>query len=152
MDHSLHAGHAMHMDMPPMPRCKMNMLWYVFFKHRSNNTFLTLCRNTDIIDTCVVFRSWHIRSHTGFFWSLIAIVALGVLYEYLRVFQRKLDWHIAQSLQAKAKAKGRDRSGSRSGSAEGSGRNSPSGEGSYEEMGLLSGRQLLNIRLQSLSG
>ncbi|KAJ3505369.1 hypothetical protein NLJ89_g7458 [Agrocybe chaxingu] len=116
MDHGGHAGH----DMATTPmRCKMNMLW-----------------NTDIIDTCIVFRSWHIHSNAQFVGSFLAIVALGVLYEYLRVFQRKLDYHIAVSVQ---KGKGRDSSRDRSG------RNSP--EGNYEEAGLLSGRRLLSTAL-----
>ncbi|KAF8187493.1 copper transporter [Pholiota molesta] len=124
-----HGGH----DMPTMPRCKMNMLW-----------------NTDIIDTCVVFRSWHIRTHTGFLWSCAAVVALGVLYEYLRVFQRKLDHHIALSL-AKGKGRGRAaRSGSRGRTAGAVGAAGVTGdgiEGNEEELGLLTGSRLLNASL-----
>ncbi|KAF8971217.1 copper transporter [Flammula alnicola] len=116
MDHGGHGGH----DMPTTPRCKMSMLW-----------------NTNIIDTCVVFEGWHIHTRTAFFWSFIAIVALGVLYEYLRVFQRKLDHHIALSLQ---KGKSRGRGDSRGGS----GRNTPEGNRNLEEYGLLSGDRILN--------
>ncbi|KAF9010734.1 copper transporter [Cyathus striatus] len=111
MDHGGHEGH----DMPmPSVKCSMNMLW-----------------NTDIIDTCIVFRSWHISSTTAFIFSCIAIVALGVFYEYLRTFSRKVDVHIASTLRAQSK--GKSRSGDRSG------RSTPV-EGEYEEaMGLLSG-------------
>ncbi|KAG0700864.1 Ctr copper transporter [Suillus ampliporus] len=61
-----HGGHDM------APRCSMHMLW-----------------NTQIIDTCVVFSQWHIRSHVQFFFSFLAIVGLGMLYEYLRVSGRR---------------------------------------------------------------
>ncbi|KIK02672.1 hypothetical protein K443DRAFT_677401 [Laccaria amethystina LaAM-08-1] len=83
MNHgTAHAGH----NMPTGgggPRCSMNMLW-----------------NTDIINTCVVFRSWHIHTHTQFVLSLLAIILLGVFYEYLRVVQRGLDRRIALGLSA----------------------------------------------------
>jgi len=120
MDHG--GGHGGH-DMPMPPMCKMNMLW-----------------NTDIIDTCIVFRSWRISSNAVFFWSCAAIIALGVFYEYLRVIQRRLDYHIALSL---SKGKGRTRAGAR-------GRASPEGSrGPAEESGLLSGQRTLN---ESLAG
>jgi copper transporter 1 len=97
--------------------------------------------NTDIIDTCIVFRWWHIRTHTHFVLTLLAILSLGILYEYLRVFQRKLDFHVAQSLiSAKGKnvSRGRDRSNGPTG------RTSPHGleDVDHEELGLLSGRIL----------
>ncbi|KDR67565.1 hypothetical protein GALMADRAFT_258239 [Galerina marginata CBS 339.88] len=145
MDHSAHA-HAAHEMAMPM-RCKMNMLW-----------------NTDIIDTCIVFRSWHVTSTSFFLGSCIAIVLLGVLYEYLRVFQRRLDVHIALALQNQSKGKtgrGRERESSRgSGSGGGNGAGTPrlasaSPEGDYahdhdhEESGLLSGRRLI---VKSLAG
>jgi len=76
------------------PQCKLHMLW-----------------NTQIIDTCVVFPSWHIRSTSSFFFSCLVIVALGVFYEYLREFQKKYDHHLALSLNAKGKAKLRISSG-----------------------------------------
>ncbi|EJD43499.1 Ctr copper transporter [Auricularia subglabra TFB-10046 SS5] len=62
-------------------KCKMWMLW-----------------NTQIIDTCVVFRQWHIRSQVDFIFALVAIAALGVLYEYLRIAQASYDRRIAASL------------------------------------------------------
>ena len=108
MDHGDHGGHGGH-DMPMGPMCSMNMLW-----------------NTQIIDTCIVFPSWHISSHTQFVLSCIAVAALGVLYEYLRAVQTAVDVRVARAL-AGSKGKTRARSGSRT----------PDGE--PEEAGLLSG-------------
>ncbi|KAF7310449.1 FAD-binding FR-type domain-containing protein [Mycena chlorophos] len=107
-----HGDHTM-----PMVKCAMNMLW-----------------NTQIIDTCIVFRSWHISSHAFFLGSCIAIVGLGVLYEYLRAFQKSLDIRIALALLAEGKGKARARSVSRSG------RSSPD-----EDAGLLTGRRMFKI-------
>ncbi|CAL1706435.1 unnamed protein product [Somion occarium] len=91
MDHGDHGGHGGH-EMPSMPtrRCSMNMLW-----------------NTQIEDTCIVFRSWHISSTTAFVFSCLIVVALGVLYEWLRRAQSNLDVKIAASLSAQGKGKGR---------------------------------------------
>ncbi|KAF5328814.1 hypothetical protein D9619_011640 [Psilocybe cf. subviscida] len=119
MNHD-HAGHNMHMS--NMPMCKMHMLW-----------------NTEIVDTCIVFRSWHISTRAAFVWSCLAIVALGIFYEYLRVFQRKLDHHIALSLSTGgAKGKGRARSTGRTGSIS-LGPGESEGNAGLEESGLLSG-------------
>ena len=101
-------------------------------------------RNTDIIDTCIVFRWWHIRSHTDFLLTLLVIVFLGILYQYLRVLQRKLDVRIAQSListKGNDFPRGRDRS---NGPRTGSSRTSPHGfdDSHTEELGLLSGRKI----------
>ena len=69
----------------PMPmKCTMNMLW-----------------NTQIEDTCIVFSQWHISTTTGFVFSCLAIVALGVLYEYLRLLQSQVDARIAGSIKRK---------------------------------------------------
>ncbi|KAF8070039.1 Ctr copper transporter family-domain-containing protein [Lyophyllum atratum] len=114
MDHGAHGGH----DMPMGHTCSMNMLW-----------------NTQIIDTCIVFRSWHIKSYQGFIFSCLVIVALGAFYEYLREFQKKYDVHLARSLADEGKGKGR------ASPRGGSGRSSPDTE--TEERGLLSGRRLL---------
>jgi len=87
-DHHDHMpGHDMpgH-DMPTEAHCAMQMLW-----------------NTQIIDTCVVFPQWHIRSHFGFVVSFFIIVALGVGYEWLREYQRTVDRRVAQSLVGKGK-------------------------------------------------
>jgi len=94
-----------------MIKCKMNMLW-----------------NTDIIDTCIIFRSWHVSSISFFIGSCISIVLLGIFYEYLRVFQRKIDCRAALMLKSKGKGKPT------------SGRNSPEDS---EDSGLLTGRKLL---------
>ncbi|CAL1706434.1 unnamed protein product [Somion occarium] len=116
MDHGDHGGHGGH-EMPSMPtrRCSMNMLW-----------------NTQIEDTCIVFRSWHISSTTAFVFSCLIVVALGVLYEWLRRAQSNLDVKIAASLSAQGKGKGR--SGV-------SGRSSP--EVDSEEAGLLTGLRVV---------
>jgi copper transporter 1 len=106
MDHGGHGGH----DMPPM--CSMHMLW-----------------NTQIIDTCVVFPSWHIRSSAQFVFSFAAIVFLGVLYEYLRLFQRDVDVRIKERVNK----------GKRAASPPVSGRSTPGERG--EETGLLSDRK-----------
>ncbi|KAF8325246.1 uncharacterized protein EI90DRAFT_3238319 [Cantharellus anzutake] len=53
---------------------------------------------TNIVDTCVVFRSWHIRTQFGFFLSFVVIVLLGVLYERLRNDQRLLDVKISAEI------------------------------------------------------
>jgi len=87
--------------------------------------------NTQIIDTCVVFSQWHIHSHLQFFFSFLAIVALGMLYEYLRVFSRDFDKRIAVKLRVQ--------SGRRSPLTT-SGRSSPERHGNdAEETGLLNG-------------
>ncbi|KAJ7513054.1 Ctr copper transporter [Mycena galericulata] len=78
------------MDHPmPLPRCSMNMLW-----------------NTQILDTCIVFRSWHISSPAAFILSCVVIAALAVFYEALRAFQKKLDARIALELANIAPAAG----------------------------------------------
>lgn len=51
--------------------------------------------NTNIVDTCVVFAEWHVRSTTGFILSLLAVAAIGIGYEWLREMQRKSDLYIA---------------------------------------------------------
>jgi solute carrier family 31 (copper transporter), member 1 len=84
-------------------------------------------RNTQIINTCVVFPQWHISSNTSFFISFLIIVALGVAYEYLRELQKSLDIRIATALVA-ANGKGRSRT-------PGSGRSTPDHEA--EESALL---------------
>ncbi|GJF00677.1 Ctr copper transporter [Phanerochaete sordida] len=112
--HTDHGGHDMPMpgDSTPVQRCAMNMLW-----------------NTQIEDTCIVFRSWHISTTHAFIFSCLAIVALGVLYEWLREAQKISDARIAATLSAQNKGK------ARGGMV--SGRSSPEIEG--EEAGLLTG-------------
>ncbi|KAK1222045.1 copper transpport protein [Marasmius sp. AFHP31] len=116
MAHEGHGGHGGH-EMPMEPKCSMNMLW-----------------NTQIIDTCIVFPSWHIGSTSSFVFSCFVIVALGIFYEYLRVLQKSFDARLASTL---SKGKNRDRSRSRG--------NSP-GHGA-EEQGLLTGRSPVGPRV-----
>ncbi|PSR71183.1 hypothetical protein PHLCEN_2v12942 [Hermanssonia centrifuga] len=86
-----HGGHSMPTTpSPPVKRCAMNMLW-----------------NTQIENTCIVFRSWHISTTQAFVFSCLAIVALGVLYEWLREAQKVMDRKIAATLSAQGKGKGR---------------------------------------------
>ncbi|KJA25938.1 hypothetical protein HYPSUDRAFT_52705 [Hypholoma sublateritium FD-334 SS-4] len=73
----------------PAAHCKMNMLW-----------------NTDILNTCIVFRGWHITSPAGFVLSCAAVAALSILYELLRVAQRALDQRIARALALSPAAAG----------------------------------------------
>jgi len=105
--------------MPMGPKCAMHMLW-----------------NTQIIDTCIVFPSWHITSNTSFILSFIVILLLGVLYEYLRFVQRRIDVYIAQAISNGERGKGRVRSPIRSGSV------SPAGG---EDRALLTGRKLFTV-------
>jgi len=96
------------------PTCSMHMLW-----------------NTQIEDTCIVFRQWHISSHFVFALSFIAIIFISLGYEYIRAYQRSVDRRIAQAL---SRGKGRDKSAV-------SGRSSPEPYSSdVEDAGLLSGR------------
>ncbi|KAI0684738.1 Ctr copper transporter [Cytidiella melzeri] len=99
-----------------MVRCSMNMLW-----------------NTQIENTCIVFRSWHISSTQAFVFSCFVIVALGILYEWLREVQKVTDRKIAATLSAQGKGK------SRVGGLV-SGRRSP--EADSEEEGLLTGLRM----------
>ena len=82
----------------------MWMLWLVGPQPSFLCEWLTTCRNTQIIDTCVVFKTWHIRSNAEFVLSCIAIVLLGMFFEWLRSYARKVD----QDILAKA-GKGRVR-------------------------------------------
>ncbi|KAJ7217751.1 copper transporter [Mycena pura] len=107
MDHGDHGAGA--------SDCAMNMLW-----------------NTQIIDTCIVFRSWHVTSSAFFLGSCLAIVALGVFYEYLRAFSKSLDKRIAAALVASGKGKTRAASG----------RSSPASD---EDAVLLTGRRVFKI-------
>ncbi|KAK0195036.1 Ctr copper transporter family-domain-containing protein [Armillaria mellea] len=75
--------HGAHSGEMVQPRCSMNMLW-----------------NAQIEHTCV------------FVLSCLAIVALGVFYEYLRALQKTVDARIAASL-SKGKRARRSRSSSR---------------------------------------
>ena len=105
MNHGDHGGHDM--PMPSGPKCSMNMLW-----------------NTQVADTCVVFRAWHVSGPATLALSCAAVVALGVLYEYLRGAGARLDRRVAATLKARQAAV--------SAAAAGDG-------GDAEETGLLTG-------------
>ncbi|KAI0675408.1 Ctr copper transporter [Trametes maxima] len=107
--------------MPSGPTCSMNMLW-----------------NTQIADTCIVFRSWHISSTAAFVFSCAVVVGLGVLYEWLRAAQRTLDRRIAATLSAQGKGKAAAGAAGRGdGLGRVSGRSTPEFES--EEAALLTG-------------
>ncbi|KAA8905507.1 Ctr copper transporter family-domain-containing protein [Sphaerosporella brunnea] len=83
MDHSHHHHHAMDdagsMDMNhgggmSGHRCQMSMLF---------------TWNTQ--DLCLVFRWWHVTSMLSLILSLLAVVALGMGYEYLRAVSRRYE-------------------------------------------------------------
>ena len=125
MNHGDHGGHDMP-GMPAGPKSSMNMLW-----------------NTQIEDTCIVFRSWHISTKAGFVFSCAAVVALGVLYEYLRVAQRGLDRRIAATLSAQGKGKASTVVGAAAVSASS---REPEDELDSEEAGLLTRSSVVKAR------
>jgi hypothetical protein len=86
-------------------------------------------RNTQIEDTCIVFKQWHISSRFVFALSFLAIILISLGYEYLREYQRNLDRRIALALsRSKVRSKAV------------SGRSTPEQSGpEVEEAGLLSG-------------
>ena len=87
-------------------------------------------RNTQIEDTCIVFKQWHISSRFVFALSFLAIILISLGYEYLREYQRCVDRRIALAL-SRSRARGK-------GSV--SGRSTPEQSGpEVEEAGLLSG-------------
>jgi len=97
----------------------MNMLW-----------------NTQIVDTCIVFRSWHIDSTSSLLFACLIIVCLGIFFEYLRQVQRVVDQHLAVTLiSGKGKVTRRD---SNAGGTSGSSVPEPRDN---EEVGLLTGRK-----------
>ncbi|KAG2107530.1 hypothetical protein DEU56DRAFT_762612 [Suillus clintonianus] len=57
------------------------------------------CRSAQASTQRIVLSQWHIRSHLQFVFSFLAIVALGMLYEYLRVYSRDFDTCIAEKLR-----------------------------------------------------
>ena len=77
--------------------CSGNLLSALSVPRRRLSSF-THSRNTQIINTCIVFPQWHITSHASFAISLAVIIALGVFFEYLRVVQRAFDSRIGASI------------------------------------------------------
>ncbi|EMG45669.1 Copper transport protein, putative [Candida maltosa Xu316] len=92
MDHSSHSNMQAAMShgdmdhsMPGMEdRCSMNMIFTWDWKN-----------------TCIVFKWWHIKTQTGFVLSLLSIVLLGALYEFIKkwfsVWERKTMSELAAS-------------------------------------------------------
>ncbi|KZF25900.1 Ctr copper transporter [Xylona heveae TC161] len=74
MDHGTHGD----MPMDHAHRCSMNMLF---------------TWNTK--DLCIVFYSWHVHSTLTLLGSLVAIVALGAGYEYVREISRRYEQRCA---------------------------------------------------------
>lgn len=73
----------------------MNMLWFVdcpiahdllLMRHNFND-----CRNTQIIDTCIIFREWHISSNGLFALSFFGILGLAIVYEGVRLLQTQFE-------------------------------------------------------------
>ena len=127
MSHGDHGGHGGHdMPMPSGPTCSMNMLW-----------------NTQVEDTCVVFRSWHISGPLALALSCVAIAGLGVLYEYTRVASARLDRRIAATLSAQGKGKASTAVGAAAVSASS---REPEDELDSEEAGLLTRSSVVKAR------
>ncbi|KAJ4861108.1 ctr copper transporter family domain-containing protein [Trichoderma breve] len=87
MDHSHHMhsmegheGHGGHGGMDDM--CSMSMLF-----------------TWDTTNLCIVFRQWHIRSNTSLVLSLIAVVLIGIGYEFLRSVSRRYEASLAARLE-----------------------------------------------------
>ncbi|KZT39068.1 Ctr copper transporter [Sistotremastrum suecicum HHB10207 ss-3] len=68
-----------HGSIPHGTKCSMNMLW-----------------NTQIIDTCIIFREWHISSNGLFALSFFGILGLAIVYEGLRLLQTSIEVSTAQ--------------------------------------------------------
>ncbi|OPB42938.1 Ctr copper transporter [Trichoderma guizhouense] len=87
MDHSHHMhsmegheGHGGHGGMDDM--CSMSMLF-----------------TWDTTNLCIVFRQWHIRSNLSLVLSLLAVVLIGIGYEYLRSVSRRYEASLAARLE-----------------------------------------------------
>ena len=52
----------------------------------------------------MVFRQWHIHSNVQFFLSCVAVVLIGVGYEWLRDIQKRVDRKIAAQVLLKGKS------------------------------------------------
>ncbi|KIO25310.1 hypothetical protein M407DRAFT_244107 [Tulasnella calospora MUT 4182] len=74
--------HSHHHDMGSMDteaRCKIHMLW-----------------NWETIDSCVVFRSWHVHNMFQFVITCLIIVLIGVAFEWLRKVQKRYDYTLSK--------------------------------------------------------
>lgn len=78
MDHSMpsdHGGHSGHSGHSSSSMCSMSMVW-----------------NNDPTNLCLVFPSWRITGYdSSLYASLMLVVGLGVLYEWLRLQLKRLD-------------------------------------------------------------
>ena len=117
----------------PLPFPSLPAVFIVPYIHLTNLSSPYIHRNTQIEDTCIVFKQWHISSRFVFVLSFIAIIFISLGYEYLRAYQRSVDRRIALAL---SRGKGRDKGVV-------SGRSSPSELSGVdvEDAGLLSGRR-----------
>lgn len=50
-------------------------------------------------------QEWHIRNNTDFLLSFLAIILMGVFYEWLRLVQSNYDQRVAAQLLAQSKGK-----------------------------------------------
>ncbi|SJX63456.1 related to CTR2-Protein involved in copper transport [Sporisorium reilianum f. sp. reilianum] len=84
MDHGGHGGmeHGGHggMDHGDMSSCKMNMVW-----------------NWDTTGICILTSSWRITTPMSLYVSLTFIAFSALLYEWLRLYIRRLDARLARS-------------------------------------------------------
>jgi copper transporter 1 len=84
-------------------KCAMNMIWntqIIGICISTSTGSTTLTQVTSLLDTCIVFPQWHITSNASFVLSFFVVVGLGVAYEWLRDFQRRVDLRVARSLRA----------------------------------------------------
>jgi len=96
MGHSSSMGHSMHMggeaasSMAMEPMCKMSML-----------------ANFDWpLHRCVVFSSWHPKTNTDVWLTLLALVFLSAAFEYLRWRIRAIDSFLALELASQQQQRG----------------------------------------------
>lgn len=84
MDHS-GMDHSMPMpDHGDMDMCSMNMLF-----------------TWDTTNLCVVFKWWHVRTNLDLLLTIVAVVALGAGYEYLRLVAKRFDARFEYSTAGK---------------------------------------------------
>lgn len=92
MDHGSHGmpGHSMPgMDHSDGSGCQMSMVW-----------------NTEYKDLCLVFPQWKLTTPAGLYLSLIAIVGLGMIYEWLRLALKRLDRRLIPSKRSRGGLRG----------------------------------------------
>ena len=103
--------------------------WFLFISKKQLGQFSTFYSSPGV-------NTNSIRSHASFVLSFLAIVALGVFYEWLRFFARKVDRSVARSILA-GKGNGKNKGVSGTGTR---GRSpSPASASPDEDAGLLTG-------------